>query len=359
MKVLLTGGAGYIGTHTALSLIENGHEVCIVDNYTNSNPEAVRRVEALTKTPIRSYEFDVRDEKKLQEVLSVHKPDCVIHLAGLKSVSESVDMPIEYYKNNIDSTLVLLETMKKTGVSNLVFSSSATVYGEDNTPPLSEDMQKGRCTNPYGWSKWMQEEIIADTVHASKKNSIKRSESVNCIDDSPKEYALSAVILRYFNPVGAHESGMIGEAPSGVPNNLMPYISQVASGQREQLTVFGNDYDTPDGTCRRDYIHVMDLAFGHVKAAEYLVSKKGIHLFNLGTGTPCSVIEMIKAFEKACGQPIKYVIGSRRVGDVQDSWADASKAEKILGWKASKNIDDMCIDAWRWQKQNTKGYEKI
>ena len=342
MKALLTGGAGYIGSHTAVAMLEAGHDVVVVDNFANSSAEAIARVEKITAKTVKLYEADVADKAKMSEILETEKPDTVIHFAGLKAVGESVAKPVEYYRNNIDTTLTLLECMKEADVNRVVFSSSATVYGEDNIPPFVETMPKGACTNPYGWTKWMQEQIFADAQFADSKNYGK----------------MSVVLLRYFNPVGAHESGMIGEDPQGIPNNLMPYISQVAVGRRDHLTVFGDDYDTPDGTCRRDYIHVMDLAEGHVKAAEYAMTHTGTEVFNLGTGNPYSVLDMVKAFGDACGHPIKYEIGARRPGDVQDSWADADKAARDLGWKAERGIGEMCRDAWTWQSQNPKGYEK-
>lgn len=340
MKTLLTGGAGYIGSHTAVAMLEEGHEVAVVDNYYNSCPEAISRVEQITGKEIALYDADVADKEKMLEILRAEMPDCIIHFAGLKAVGESVAKPTEYYRNNIDTTLTLLECMKELGLTNIVFSSSATVYGEDNIPPFLENMPKGACTNPYGWTKWMQEQILRDAWFASEK----------------EEKELSVVLLRYFNPVGAHESGMIGEDPQGIPNNLMPYISQVAVGRRDHLTVFGDDYDTPDGTCRRDYIHVMDLAEGHVKAAEYSAEHKGTEVFNLGTGNPYSVLDMVKAFGDACGHPVKYEIGPRRVGDVQDSWANADKAKEVLGWEAKRGIREICRDAWKWQSGNPQGY---
>ena len=345
MKTLLTGGAGYIGSHTAVAMLNAGHEVVVVDNYANSSPEAIARVEKITGNKIALYEADVADKVKVMEILKAEMPDCIIHFAGLKAVGESVEMPVEYYRNNIDTTLTLLECMRELGLTNFVFSSSATVYGEDNVPPFTEDAPKGMCTNPYGWTKWMQEQMLTDAAKASATG------------DDWKE-PLSVVLLRYFNPVGAHESGMIGEDPQGIPNNLMPYISQVAVGRRDHLTVFGDDYDTPDGTCRRDYIHVMDLAEGHVKAAEYAVEHKGSEVFNLGTGSPYSVLEMVEAFSRACGHAVAYEIGARRAGDVQDSWADASKAKAVLGWEASRGINEICSDAWNWQSHNPQGYGK-
>ena len=340
MKTLLTGGAGYIGSHTAVCMLEAGHEVAVVDNYYNSSPEAIRRVERITGKSASLYEADAADRVRMREILESEQPDCIIHFAGLKAVGESVSKPVEYYRNNIDTTLTLLEVMRELGIKNFVFSSSATVYGEDNIPPFTEDMPKGACTNPYGWTKWMQEQILTDACRGENGGD------------------LSVVLLRYFNPVGAHESGLMGEDPQGIPNNLMPYISQVAVGRRDHLTVFGDDYDTPDGTCRRDYIHVMDLAEGHVRAAEYAVSHKGVEIFNLGTGTPCSVLEMVEAFGKACGHPVRYEIGPRRAGDVQDSWANADKAREILGWTAKRGMEDICRDTWKWQSSNPQGYGK-
>ena len=345
MKTLLTGGAGYIGSHTAVAMLDAGHEVAVVDNYVNSSAEAIARVEKITGKKAALYEADVADKARMMEILKAEMPDCIIHFAGLKAVGESVALPVEYYRNNIDTTLTLLECMRELGLTNIVFSSSATVYGEDNVPPFTEDAPKGMCTNPYGWTKWMQEQMLTDAAKASEKGG-----------DWKKP--LSVVLLRYFNPVGAHESGLIGEDPQGIPNNLMPYISQVAVGRRDHLTVFGDDYDTPDGTCRRDYIHVMDLAEGHVKAAEYAAEHEGTEVFNLGTGSPYSVLEMVKAFGRACGHAVAYEVGARRPGDVQDSWADASKAKAVLGWQASRGIDDICRDAWNWQSHNPQGYSK-
>lgn len=370
MKTLLTGGAGYIGSHTAVAMLDAGHEVAVVDNYANSSAESIARVEKITGKSVALYEADVADKERMMEILKAEMPDCIIHFAGLKAVGESVAMPVEYYRNNIDTTLTLLECMKELGLTNIVFSSSATVYGEDNVPPFTEDAPKGMCTNPYGWTKWMQEQMLTDAQFASAA----ADGSVNTANGWKKP--LSVVLLRYFNPVGAHESGLIGEDPQGIPNNLMPYISQVAVGRRDHLTVFGADYDTPDGTCRRDYIHVMDLAEGHVKAAEYIMEKKcekkepegsgstegggacGTEVFNLGTGSPYSVLEMVAAFGRACGHAVAYEVGARRAGDVQDSWADASKAKAVLGWQASRGIDEICRDAWNWQRNNPQGYSK-
>ena len=346
MKTVLTGGAGYIGSHTAVALLEAGHDVAVIDNYVNSSPEAIKRVEKITGKPVSLYEADCTDRDRMMEILRKEHPDCIIHFAGLKAVGESVEIPVEYYRNNIDSTLTLLECMRGLGIRCIVFSSSVTVYGEDNVPPFTEGMPKGMCTNPYGWTKWMQEQMLTDAQFASGR------------EKSGWKIPLSVVLLRYFNPVGAHESGLIGEDPQGIPNNLMPYISQVAVGRRDHLTVFGDDYDTPDGTCRRDYIHVMDLAEGHVKAAEYTLDHAGTEVFNLGTGSPYSVLGMVEAFSKACGHQVAYEIGPRRAGDVQDSWADADKAKRVLGWEAKRGIDDICRDAWNWQSHNPQGYNE-
>ena len=338
MKIFLAGGAGYIGCHTALQLLNNGYEVVIADNFSNSCPEAVKRVEALTGKKIALYEIDVQDGAKVKEVFAQEQPDAVIHFAGLKAVGESVQQPIRYYRNNINTTLSLLEAMEATGVKKIIFSSSATVYGEENPSPYKENMPKGSCTNPYGWTKSMMEQIFQDVALTDPE--------------------LSIVILRYFNPIGAHESGEIGEDPKGIPNNLMPYITQTAVGIREKLTVFGDDYDTPDGTCQRDYIHVMDLADGHVKAVEYLNREQGINIINLGTGTPYSVLELVNAFQKVNDMKVNYVIGTRRAGDLPVCYADASKAAKVLGWKAKRGLEDMCRDSWNWQRKNPQGYRK-
>lgn len=338
MNVLLAGGAGYIGSHTAVELLNAGHQVVIVDDYSNSSPEAVRRIEKITGKSVVSYEADVKDKEKMRHIFSKNHIDCVIHFAGLKAVGESVRLPLKYYRNNIDTTLTLLECMEEAGVNQFVFSSSATVYGEENEPPYVETMHRGRCSNPYGWTKVMMEQILEDAAKANPK--------------------LSVILLRYFNPIGAHESGLIGEDPQGIPNNLMPYIAQVAVGRRDHLTVFGGDYPTPDGTCLRDYIHVMDLANGHVKAVEYTASHKGVEVFNLGTGTPYSVLDIIHAFEKATGVKVKYEIGPRRAGDLPKFWADSTKAQKVLDWHAERTLEDMCRDTWNWQSKNPEGYKK-
>lgn len=337
MKVLLAGGAGYIGTHTAVQLLKGGYEVVVVDNYDNSCPEAVKRAEELAGGKIALYEADIQDREAVQAILAKEQPETVIHFAGLKAVGESVAKPLKYYRNNINTTLSLLEAMADTGVKRIIFSSSATVYGEQNPAPYNEEMPKGLCTNPYGWTKSMMEQILADAATANPE--------------------LGVVLLRYFNPIGAHESGRIGEDPQGIPNNLMPYVSQVAVGRREQLTVFGGDYDTPDGTCLRDYIHVMDLADGHVKAVEFAAGHKGVEIFNLGTGKPYSVLDIVNTFQQVNGVKVNYAIGPRRAGDLPVCYADAGKAKKVLGWEAKRTLADMCRDSWNWQKNNPDGYQ--
>ncbi len=336
MRYLLTGGAGYIGSHTTVELLNRGHEVIIADNFDNSNPVVIDRVEKICGKRPKVYEVDVADKKALRVVFEENKIDAVIHFAGLKAVGESVKIPLWYYRNNLDSTLTLLETMKEFGVTKIVFSSSATVYGIPETVPLVETMKKTGCTNPYGWTKYMIEQIMMDAAVADPE--------------------LTCVLLRYFNPIGAHESGLIGEDPQGIPNNLMPYVTQVAVGKLEKLSVHGNDYPTHDGTGVRDYIHVVDLALGHVAALEYAEKFKGADVINLGTGTGYSVLDMVKAFEKVNGVKVPYVIGPRRDGDVASCYADPAKARDVLGWKATKNLEDMCRDAWRWQSANPKGY---
>lgn len=338
MKILLTGGAGYIGSHTAIELIEKGHEVVIADNFNNSKPVVIDRIEEISgKRPVL-YEIDVADKQSLSKLFSEQKIDSVIHFAGFKAVGESVAKPIEYYRNNIDSTLTLLEVMREFDVKKLVFSSSATVYGIPETVPLYETLPTKGCTNPYGWTKYMIEQILRDVNVAYPD--------------------MSCILLRYFNPVGAHKSGKIGEDPQGIPNNLMPYISQVAVGKLQKLSVFGDDYPTHDGTGVRDYIHVVDLAKGHVCAIEYAENHPGAEVINLGTGTGYSVLDMVKAFEKATGRSVPYVISPRRAGDVAECYADPAKAKKLLGWEAKYTLEDMCQDSWRWQSQNPKGYDK-
>ncbi|MGB4499601.1 MAG: UDP-glucose 4-epimerase GalE [Methylococcaceae bacterium] len=334
--ILVTGGAGYIGSHTCVELLNAGYELVVVDNFSNSKPESLKRVKEITGKSVKLIEGDVRNRDLLREIFSSNKIDGVIHFAGLKAVGESVQKPLTYYDNNVSGSIVLAEVMAEFGIHILVFSSSATVYGNPENLPISENSPVGETTNPYGGSKLMVEQIYTDLA---KSNS-----------------AWKIALLRYFNPVGAHKSGMIGEDPSDIPNNLMPYISQVAVGRREKLTVFGNDYETVDGTGVRDYIHVVDLAQGHVKALEWLQNKTGAHIFNLGTGRGYSVLEMIKAFELASSCSIPYQISPRRTGDVAKVYADCRKAEKELGWKATRDINDMCQDAWHWQEKNPLGY---
>lgn len=336
MNVLLTGGAGYIGTHTCVELINAGHTAIIADNFVNSCPKAVERVEKITGVKIPLYNVDVCDNDAVDKLFSENKIDAVIHFAGLKAVGESCAIPLTYYRNNIDSTLTLLEVMKKYGVKNFVFSSSATVYGVPETVPLVETMPTS-CTNPYGWTKLMNEQILTDATMADPE--------------------LSVVLLRYFNPIGAHESGRIGENPNGIPNNLMPYITQVAAGRLKCLGVFGNDYPTHDGTGVRDYIHVVDLAKGHVKAIDYANDHKGTEIFNLGTGTGYSVLDIVNSFMKTNNLEIPYEIKDRRPGDIAECYANPDKAREILGWQAEKTLDDMCRDSWNWQSNNVNGYE--
>jgi UDP-glucose 4-epimerase len=335
MAVLLTGGAGYIGSHTCVVLLENGYDVVVVDNLCNSSQESLRRVEKITGQPVAFYRSDLRDETAMNNIFRRHSIDAVIHFAGLKSVAESVDQPLAYYGNNINSTLVLCAVMQKHEVKNFVFSSSATVYGSPETVPIDENAPV-RPFNPYGRTKLFIEEILKDLYAADNSWNI--------------------ALLRYFNPVGAHPSGRIGEDPADIPNNLMPYVSQVAVGKLPELQVFGNDYDTPDGTGVRDYIHVVDLAEGHLKALEKLKTGPGLVTYNLGTGKGYSVLEMVTAFEKACGKKVPYKIVSRRSGDIGTCYADPSLAEKELSWKARLGIDAMCADAWRWQSGNPQGY---
>jgi len=336
MKILLTGGAGYIGSHTCLNLMENGHSAVVVDNLVNSSAESIRRVEKITGGRVCFYQADLRDQAAMHEIFQKEAIDCVIHFAGLKSVAESVKKPLSYYENNLGGTLVLCETMREAGVKNLVFSSSATVYGSPQQVPIPEDAPVAPF-NPYGHTKLMIEQILTD-LHASDPN-------------------WNIALLRYFNPVGAHRSGQIGEDPADIPNNLMPYISKVAVGQLQEVQVFGNDYSTPDGTGVRDYIHVMDLAEGHVRALDKLVQDCGLVTYNLGTGRGYSVLEMIAAFEKACGRKIPYRITGRRPGDIAECFADPSMAQRELGWQAERGIEQMCADTWRWQSMNPEGYE--
>ncbi|GMQ58306.1 UDP-glucose 4-epimerase GalE [Vallitalea sediminicola] len=335
MKILVTGGAGYIGSHTVVQLLEEGNEVIIVDNFSNSKPESLKRVKEITGKDFKFYEVDLLDREALDNVFAENEVDAVIHFAGLKAVGESVSIPMKYYYNNITGTLVLCELMKKHNVKNMVFSSSATVYGMNNVSPLTEDLPLS-TTNPYGSTKLMIEQILRD-IYVS--------------DDT-----WSIALLRYFNPIGAHISGRIGEDPNGIPNNLMPYITQVAIGKRKELSVFGNDYNTHDGTGVRDYIHVVDLASGHLKALNKIIGMKDIEAYNLGTGTGYSVLDVINNFEKATNVKVPYKIIERRPGDIGTCYADASKAYKELGWKAEKSLEDMCRDSWRWQNDNPNGY---
>ena len=336
MNVLVTGGAGYIGSHTCLELLESGYGVVVIDNLCNSNPKSLDRVEGLTGKKLRFYEGDVRDEALLRKIFAENDIGCVIHFAGLKAVGESVAKPWEYYDNNLNSTLVLTKVMRQVGMKNIIFSSSATVYTADNEMPLKETSRTGGCTNPYGWTKYMTEQILSGISHADE--------------------SWSVVLLRYFNPIGAHKSGQIGEDPRGIPNNLMPFITQVAIGRREKLNVFGNDYDTPDGTGVRDYIHVVDLAKGHVAAVKYACAHQGCEVFNLGTGTGYSVLDMVRTFQEVNGVKVPYEVVPRRPGDIATCYADPGKSERVLGWKATHTLADMCRDSWNWQSKNPMGY---
>ena len=336
MNVLVTGGAGYIGSHTCLELLERDYGVVVIDNLCNSNHKSLERVQELTGKCLKFYEGDVRDEALLRKIFAENEIGCVIHFAGLKAVGESVAMPWEYYDNNLNSTLVLTKVMKEVGMKKIIFSSSATVYTATNEMPLRETSATGGCTNPYGWTKYMTEQILSGIAFADPQWSV--------------------CLLRYFNPIGAHESGRIGEDPRGIPNNLMPYITQVAVGRREKLSVFGNDYDTHDGTGVRDYIHVVDLAKGHVAAVEYTANHGGCEVFNLGTGTGYSVLDMVHTFRDVNQVALPYVIAPRRPGDIATCYADPAKSAELLGWKAEKNLADMCRDSWNWQKNNPQGY---
>ncbi len=338
MSILVTGGAGYIGSHTCVELLEAGYDVVVVDNLYNASPEALKRVEKITGKSVTFYEADILDKEALNKIFDAHKIEAVIHFAGYKAVGESVRKPIEYYYNNMTGTLVLCDVMRAHGVKNIVFSSSATVYGDPAQIPITENCPKGQPTNPYGWTKSMLEQVLTD-IHTSDPE-------------------WNVILLRYFNPIGAHKSGMIGEDPKGIPNNLLPYIAQVAVGKREMLGVFGNDYDTPDGTGVRDYIHVVDLAAGHVKAIEKLRENPGVGIYNLGTGNGYSVLQVVAAFEKACGHAIPYEIKPRREGDIATCYCDPEKAKNELGWVAKYGIDEMCEDSWRWQSTNPDGYGK-
>ncbi|MBR4424610.1 MAG: UDP-glucose 4-epimerase GalE [Oscillospiraceae bacterium] len=330
MAVLLTGGAGYIGSHTAVELLSAGYQVVLADNFCNSSPQVPRRIEQLTGKPAPIYQLDVRDADALEQVFKENQVDAVIHFAGLKAVGESVERPLLYYRNNLDATLTLLEVMAKYSCHRLIFSSSATVYGDPERVPVNEDMPVGGCSNPYGRTKLMIEQILLDAAAADP--------------------GLSVVLLRYFNPVGAHPSGLLGEKPNGIPNNLMPYITQVAAGIRDHLNVFGNDYPTPDGTGVRDYIHVCDLAEGHLRALEYAETHRGAEAFNLGTGVGYSVLDVVHAFERANGLTIPLVFAPRRAGDLPAYWADAEKAARLLNWRTRRSLEQMCADSWRWQR---------
>ena len=338
MAILVTGGAGFIGSHTCVELLNAGYEIVVVDNYYNANPKSLERVKELTGKDFKSYECDIRDSEGMDKIFKENKIDAVIHFAGLKAVGESCQKPIEYYDNNIGGTLKLCDVMRNNGCKNIVFSSSATVYGMNNVSPLKETMKTGGTTNPYGTTKYMIEIILED------------------IYKSDNEW--NVTLLRYFNPIGAHESGRIGENPNGIPNNLMPYITQVAIGKRPYLSVYGHDYDTPDGTGLRDYIHVVDLADGHVKAVKNILEgDKGVQIFNLGTGKGYSVLDIVKSFSKAYGKELPYKIAPRRPGDLAVCYSDPSKAKEVLGWEAKRGIDDMCRDSWNWQSKNPNGYD--
>jgi len=338
MAVLVTGGAGYIGSHTVVELQEAGYDVIVLDNLSNSSEESLNRVSKITGKPVKFYKADILDQDALTKIFDSEKIDCVIHFAGLKAVGESVSKPWEYYNNNVTGTLTLVDVMRKHGVKNIIFSSSATVYGDPAVVPVTEESPKGVCTNPYGWTKSMLEQILSD------------------IQKSDKEW--NVILLRYFNPIGAHKSGTIGENPNGIPNNLMPYITQVAVGKLKELGVYGNDYDTPDGTGVRDYIHVVDLAKGHVAAIRKIQEDCGLEIYNLGTGVGYSVLDVVKSFEEASGVKIPYVIKDRRPGDIATTYSSAEKAKKELGWVAEFGIKEMCADSWRWQSNNPNGYEK-
>ena len=336
MRILVTGGAGYIGSHTCVELLNAGYDVVVVDNLYNASEKALDRVEKITGKKVVFYNADIRDKQAMNDIFDKEKVDAVIHFAGLKAVGESVVKPIEYYENNIAGTLNLCDAMRNHGVKNIIFSSSATVYGDPAFIPITEECPKGTCTNPYGWTKWMLEQILTDLHTADPEWNV--------------------ILLRYFNPIGAHKSGMIGEDPKGIPNNLLPYVAQVAIGKLECLGVFGNDYDTPDGTGVRDYIHVVDLAVGHVKALKKLEEKPEVRVYNLGTGHGYSVLDVVHAFEKACGHEVKYQIKPRRAGDIAMCYCDPTKAKEELGWEAQYGIEEMCQDSWRWQSQNPDGY---
>lgn len=335
-EILVTGGTGYIGSHTCISLIESGYSVVIVDDLSNSRYDVISRIQEITGNKVSFYPYDVSNELEMEKVFSRHAFDCVIHFAGKKSVGESVRVPLDYYRTNLNTTISLCRVMQKFNVKNIVFSSSATVYGQSGNVPFTEDSPLEACTNPYGWTKWMNEQILRDLW----------------ISDP----AWSVQILRYFNPAGAHPSGLIGEDPKGIPSNLMPYISQAAVGRLDVLHIFGDDYQTPDGTGVRDYIHVMDLAEGHAASVKKCISETGVQIYNLGTGRGCSVFELLHAFEKTIGRPIPYRVEPRREGDIAVCYAATEKAERELGWKAVRDIPAMCRDTWRWQSENPEGY---
>ncbi len=337
MAILVTGGAGYIGSHTVVELQNADYDVVVLDNLSNSSEKSLKRVERITGKPVPFYRADILDKAALDRVFEKENITAVIHFAGLKAVQESVRKPWEYYNNNITGTLTLIQSMREHGVKNIIFSSSATVYGTPAQVPVTEETPKGACTNPYGWTKSMLEQILQDIQYADREWNV--------------------ILLRYFNPIGAHKSGLIGEDPSGIPNNLMPYITQVAVGKREELGVFGDDYPTPDGTCIRDYVHVMDLAAGHVKALKKIEENAGLCIYNLGTGKGSSVLEVIHSFEEATGIRIPYSVKPRREGDVPENYANVEKAYRELGWKAQcPGLKEMCADSWRWQSQNPNGY---
>ena len=336
MSILVTGGAGYIGSHTVVELQNVGYDVVVIDNLSNSCKKSLERVEKITGKPVKFYEDDIRDREALENIFRNEDIDSCIHFAGLKAVAESVRIPWEYYDNNISGTLTLLDVMRSHSVKNIIFSSSATVYGTPKFVPITEDCPKGTCTNPYGWTKSMLEQILTDIQFADNEWNV--------------------VLLRYFNPIGAHKSGLIGENPTGIPNNLMPYVTQVAIGKRDHLNVFGNDYDTHDGTGVRDYLHVVDLAKGHVMALKKIKDKSGLSIYNLGTGIGYSVLDIVKNFEEATGVKVPYEITGRRPGDIATCYADPSKAAKELGWRAEYGIKEMCEDSWRWQSMNPDGY---
>lgn len=338
MAILVTGGAGYIGSHTVVELQNAGYDVVVLDNLSNASEKALDRVSKITGKPVKFYKADILDRDALNDIFDKETIESCIHFAGLKAVGESVVKPWEYYENNIAGTLTLVDVMRKNNVKNIIFSSSATVYGDPAQIPITEECPKGQCTNPYGWTKSMLEQVLTDIQKADPEWNV--------------------MLLRYFNPIGAHKSGTIGENPNGIPNNLMPYITQVAVGKLKELGVFGNDYDTPDGTGVRDYIHVVDLAKGHVKALKKIEENPGLAVYNLGTGKGCSVLDIVKNFEAATGVKIPYVIKPRRAGDIATCYCDASKTEKELGWKAENGIREMCEDSWRWQSNNPQGYEE-